>query len=279
MLKWYFLFLGAASLCFSQEFSRDIISLGTVYSPSQTYKTYDLKVAAPPIHLNDSTLVLPSFKGHEGDITLNRISQSEHFKNLRLNFLTRIKPPGSLTYILNPHIEFKKITQNLKFEKDGFFGSLMFLVNYKPSEATTGWRYGFGLHYSREFDSNTLIPIASAHYLGSGFRSDIGFPSTGFYFFNEKKREWGLRVYFETNLYAYSQHPELLSPETKGLRVWRIDIGPSAQIPLWKSFSLKTSLGYLLLAEAHGIDQNAHKLQLLTKEKNPFFLRLNLSYE
>jgi hypothetical protein len=279
MLKRYILFFAAANLCFSQEFSREIISFGTVYSPSQTYRTYEFKVAAPPIHLNDSALILTSFKGHEGDINLNRISRSEHFKNLRLNFLTRIKPPGSFTYILNPHIEFKKITKNINFEKDGLFGSLMFLVNYKPDEASTGWRYGFGLHYSREFNSNTLIPIASAHYLGTGFRSDIGFPSTGIYFFNEKKREWGFRVYFESNLYAYSQHPELFSPEAKGLRIWRIDIGPSAQIPLSKSFFLKTSVGYLLLAEAHAIDQNAHKLRLLTKEKNPFFLRLSLSYE
>ncbi len=279
MLKHCFFLCVFVQAAHSQELSRDMLSLGTLYSPNQTYKTYDLRIGAPPIILNEKVLLIPSFRAQEGSIKLPAISTDEPFKNYRINLLTRIKSSAKLNYIFNPHIEFKKITTNRKISQDSLFGSAMFLMNYKPNENPTGWRYGLGLHYSREFKSNTVIPIANAQYQGSRFRAEIGFPFTGIYFFNEPKKEWGFRIQFDSHLYRYTSENPLLLPETQGLRIWRIDIGPSAKISLSDSFFVRSSLGFLLLHEAHSTDSEATKQRLLAKKNGEIFLRLSLHYE
>jgi hypothetical protein len=262
-----------------QELNRDIISFGTLFSPNQTYETYDLRIGAPPLVLNEKISLISSFRGQEGNIKLSKIPTRESLKNYRINLLTRIKALSNFTYLFNPHIEFKKISTSRNLSRDALFGSAMFLINYKPNDLIAGWRYGFGMHYSREFQSNTLIPIASAQYLGDKWRAELGFPFTGIYFFNPHKTEWGLRVQFDSNLYRYSPDPSLLLPVTTGLRVWRIDAGPCAQIYLGDSIFLRSSLGFLLLHEAHTVDAKASKQKLLAKKSGEVFFRVSLHYE
>lgn len=279
MLRCFFLLGILVQVAQSQELSRDMLSLGTLYSPHQTYNTYDLRIGAPPLILNEEVSLIPSFRAQEGNIKLPAISTNEDFRNYRINLLTRIKSSAHFTYIFNPHIEFKKIATHRKISRDALFGSAMFLVNYKPNENPTGWKYGFGLHYSREFQSNTLIPIANAQYQASRFRAEIGFPFTGIYFFNDSKTEWGLRVQLDSNMYRYTPENSPLLSETQGLRVWRIDVGPSAKFSLSDSFFVRSSLGYLLLHEAHATNSEASKLKLLAKKNGEIFLRVSLHYE
>ncbi len=279
MLRHCFFLCVFVHTAYSQELNRDMLSLGTLYSPTQTYRTYDLRIGAPPLVLNEKISLIPSFRAQEGNVKLPAISTDEPFKNYRINLLTRIKSSGHISYIFNPHLEFKKVTHNRRISQDALFGSAMFLMNYKPNENLTGWKYGLGLHYSREFKSNTVIPIANAQYQGSRFRAEIGFPFTGIYFNNDPKKEWGLRVQFDSNLYRYTPEAPLLLPETQGLRVWRIDIGPSAKISLSDSFFVRSSLGFLLLHEAHSTGSEATKQRLLAKKNGEIFLRLSLHYE
>jgi hypothetical protein len=272
-------FIFVIQLAQSQEQSRDMVSLGTLYSPTQSYRTYDLRLGAPPLILNENFSLMAGLRAQEGNIKLPFISAEESFKNYRLNLLARLKGSNNFTYLLNPHIEFKKISGDRKISRDALFGSAMFLINYKPHETSTGWRYGAGLHYSREFQSNTLIPIATAQYVGEKWRAELGFPFTGIYFFNQKKTEWGLRVQFDSNLYRYTPDFSLALPGTHGLRLWRIDAGPCAQVYLGDSFFMRSSLGFLLLHEIHAADAEAAKKKLLAKKSGEIFLRLSLHYE
>jgi hypothetical protein len=109
-----------------------MLSLGTLYSPHQTYNTYDLRIGAPPLILNEEVSLIPSLRAQEGSINLPATSTNEPFKNYRINLLTRIKSSDKFTYIFSPHIEFKKISTNRKLSQDALFGSAMFLVSYKP---------------------------------------------------------------------------------------------------------------------------------------------------